>query len=130
MKKGLQTLILLSKSNLFYARVTCNEWRVPSPRLSAWATQLLRRNVAAMVSQGVRLIAIEEVRNYRKFYTLKTFLKMASGRVHTSHPIPTPLDPPLTIHCRNHQNSLAYFCHLASSAETSTPLTPQAGGRS
>ena len=28
--------------------------------------------------------------NHRKFYTLKTFLKMAGGRVHTSHPSPTP----------------------------------------
>ena len=61
----------------------------------------------------VRLIAIEEVRNYRKFYTLKTFLKMESGKVHISHPGPTPLDPPLTISYRNHQKSLAYFSHLA-----------------
>ena len=45
---------------------------------------------------GVRLIAIEEVWNYRKFYRLKTFLKMAGGRVHTSHPSPNPLDPPLS----------------------------------
>ena len=46
--------------------------------------------------KGVWLIAIEEVRNYRKFYTLKTFLKMADGRVNTSHPSPTPLDPPFS----------------------------------
>ena len=44
----------------------------------------------------VTLIAIEEVRNYRKFYTLKIFLKMEGGRVHISHPSPTPLDPLLS----------------------------------
>ena len=40
------------KSSLYsrcYAEA-CNEWRGPSPRLSAWATQL-RRNVATVVSR-------------------------------------------------------------------------------
>ena len=35
--------------SLYYAEA-CNEWRGPSPRLSAWATQL-RRNVAAVASR-------------------------------------------------------------------------------
>ena len=46
-----------------------------------------------------------------KLYTSKTFLKMAGGRMHTPHP--TPLDPPLAVSCRNHQNSLVYFSPLA-----------------
>ena len=54
---------------------------------------------------------MKEVRNYEKWYTPKTLLKMAGRRMHTSHP--TPLDPPLTISYRNHQKSLAYFSHLA-----------------
>ena len=33
-----------------YYTEACNEWRGPSPRLSAWATQL-RRNVAAVASR-------------------------------------------------------------------------------
>ena len=44
-------------------------------------------------------------------HTSKTFSKMAGGRMRT--PYPTPLNPPLAISHRNHQNSLAYFCHLA-----------------
>ena len=47
-----------------------------------------------------------------KLYASKSFLKMAGGRMHTSHP--TSLDPPLAISCRNHQKSLVYFSHLAS----------------
>ena len=31
----------------------------------------------------------------QKLYALTTFLKMAGGRMHTSHPI--PLDPPMVI---------------------------------
>ena len=46
-----------------------------------------------------------------KLYASKAFLKMADGKMHTSHP--TPLDPPLAISYRNHQKSLAYFSHLA-----------------
>ena len=41
----------------------------------------------------------------------KAFLKMAGGRMHSSHP--TPLYPPLAISYRNYQKSLAYFSHLA-----------------
>ena len=43
--------------------------------------------------------------------TSKTFLKMAGRRIHTPHS--TPLDLPLAISYRNHQNSLACFSHLA-----------------
>ena len=46
-----------------------------------------------------------------KLYALTTFLKMANGRMHISHPI--PLDPPLAISYGKHQKSLAYFSHLA-----------------
>ena len=46
-----------------------------------------------------------------KLYASKTFLKMAGGRKHVSHP--TPLDSPLTISYRNHQKNLEYFSHLA-----------------
>ena len=49
----------------------------------------------------------------KKLYASKTFLKMAGGRMHIPHPIPTPLDSPLTISYRNHQKSVAYFSHLA-----------------
>ena len=48
-----------------------------------------------------------------KLYALTTFLKMADGRMHISHPI--PLDPPLAISYGKHQKSLAYFNHLACS---------------
>ena len=39
------------KSSLYprYYAEACNEWRCPSPQLSAWATQL-RRNVAEVAS--------------------------------------------------------------------------------
>ena len=46
-----------------------------------------------------------------KFYTSKSFLKMAGGRMHIPHP--APLDSPLAISNRNHQKNLAYFSHLA-----------------
>ena len=46
-----------------------------------------------------------------KLYTLKTFLKMAGGRMHTLHP--TSLYPPLAISYRNYQKSVAYFSPLA-----------------
>ena len=36
-----------------YCAEACNEWRGPSPRLSAWATHL-RRNVAAVASRWRR----------------------------------------------------------------------------
>ena len=47
----------------------------------------------------------------KKLYISKTFLKVADGRMHTPHS--TPLDLPLAVSYRNHQNSLAYFSHLA-----------------
>ena len=60
----------------------------------------------------MRLPAIEEVRNNRKtVYALKTFLKIAGGKMHTPHP--TPLDSPLAISYKNHQTIWAYFSHLA-----------------
>ena len=46
-----------------------------------------------------------------KLYASKAFLKMTDGRMHTL--ILAPLDPPLAISHRNHQNSLAHFSHLA-----------------
>ena len=39
--------------------------------------------------------------------TSKTFLKVAGGRMHTPHPIL------LALNYKNHQESLAYFSHLA-----------------
>ena len=44
-----------------------------------------------------------------KLYTSKTFLKMAGGRTHTSHP--TPLDSPPAMSYRYH----TYFSHLTPS---------------
>ena len=38
----------------YYAEA-CNEWRGPSPRLSAWATQL-RRNVATVASRWLHCV--------------------------------------------------------------------------
>ena len=46
-----------------------------------------------------------------KLHALTTFLKMAGGRMHTSHPV--PLDSPLAISYVNQQKSLAYFSHSA-----------------
>ena len=43
------TKIKSSLHSRYYAEA-CNEWREPSPRLSAWAAQL-RRNVAAVASR-------------------------------------------------------------------------------
>ena len=34
---------------------------------------------------GVRLTVIKEVRNYEKLYSSKTLLKMAGGKMHSSH---------------------------------------------
>ena len=46
-----------------------------------------------------------------KLYLSKTKLKTA-GEVNT-HPSSHPLDPPQAISYKSHQNSLAYFSHLA-----------------
>ena len=45
-------VIIKIKSSLYsrYYAEACNEWRGPSPRLSAWATQL-RKNVVAVASR-------------------------------------------------------------------------------
>ena len=45
-----ETCALHSLHSQYYAEA-CNEWRDPSPRLSAWATQL-RRNAAAAAVAG------------------------------------------------------------------------------
>ena len=64
---------------------------------------------------GLRLIAMKEVQNYGKIAqaTSKAVLKMAGGRMHTPQVPKHPLDPPLAISYKNHENSLAYFSHLA-----------------
>ena len=46
---GIKYHIQSSLYSRYYAEA-CEEWRGPSPRLSAWATQL-RRNVAAVASR-------------------------------------------------------------------------------
>ena len=46
-----------------------------------------------------------------KLRTSKTLMKMAGGKMHTPHP--TRLDPPLAVSYKSHQNSLAFFSHLA-----------------
>ena len=46
-----------------------------------------------------------------KLNLLKTFLKMAGGRMHTPHP--NSLYPPPAISYRNHQKSRTHFSHLA-----------------
>ena len=44
----------------------------------------------------------------------KQFRKwLVGGCILLKVPQPTPLDPPLAISYKNHQNSLAYFSHLA-----------------
>ena len=45
----MKSKIKFSLHSPYYAEA-CNEWRDPSPQLSAWATQL-RRNVAAVASR-------------------------------------------------------------------------------
>ena len=64
-----------------------------------------------MRAQGVRLIAIEEARNYGKAVYMKNIFENGWWRMHTPHP--TPLDLPLVISYRNRQKSLAYFSYLA-----------------
>ena len=39
-------------------------------------------------AQDVRLVAIEEVRNYGNIIYIKTFLKMGGGKMHTPHSTP------------------------------------------
>ena len=61
----------------------------------------------------LRLITIEEVRNYGKIVQayIKNIVESGWWRMHTPHP--TLLDLPLAISYRNHQKSLAYFSSLA-----------------
>ena len=47
----------------------------------------------------------------KKLYTSKPFLKMAGGRMHTSHL--NSLDPSLAKSYKNHQKILTYFSHFA-----------------
>ena len=69
------------------------------------------RTFSVMCAQGVRLIAIEEVRNCGKIVYMKHIFENGLWRIRTPHP--TSLEPPLVISYRNHQKSLAYFSHLA-----------------
>ena len=69
------------------------------------------RTFSIMRAQDVRLIAIEEVRNYGKIVYIKNIFENGCWKMRTSHP--TSLDPPLATSYRNHQKSLAYFTHLA-----------------
>ena len=73
------------------------------------------RIFSIMRAYSVRLIAIEEIRNYGKIVraTSKIFLKLAGGRMHTPQASFYPLDASLVMSYRNHQKSLVYFSHLA-----------------
>ena len=64
-----------------------------------------------MRAKDVRLIAIEEVRNYGQILYIKNIVE--NGWWENAYPSSYPLDPPLAISCKNHPNSLAYFSHLA-----------------
>ena len=55
----------------------------------------------------VRLIAIEEVRNYGKILYIKNIFENGWWGMHTPHP--TSIDPPMVISYRYH----TYFSHLA-----------------
>ena len=70
------------------------------------------RTYLIMRAQGVRLFAIEEVRNYGKSACMKSFFE--NGWWEDAYPSFYPLDPSLVISYGNHQKSLAYFSHLAS----------------
>ena len=61
------------------------------------------RTFSIMHAQGVRLIAIEEVRNYGKSVYIKKIFENGWWRMHTPHS--TPLDPLLAISYRNHQRA-------------------------
>ena len=57
------------------------------------------------------LIAIKEVRNYRKIVCIKNIIE--NGWWKDVYPSSYPLDSPLAVSYRNHQKNLAYFSHLA-----------------
>ena len=66
-------------------------------------------NKAYLYRKG--LLLSKRLKIMQKLYTSKKFLKMGGRKMHNPHP--TPLDPSLATSHRNHQNSLAYFSHLA-----------------
>ena len=67
------------------------------------------RTFSIMRTEGVRLIAIEEIRSYGKIeYIQNTF---ENGWLEDAYPWPSsspppPLDPPLAMSYRNHRKSL------------------------
>ena len=66
------------------------------------------RTFSIMRAGRLRLIAIEEVRNYGKIVYIKHIFE--NGWWEGCIPlILSPLDPPLTISYKNHQKSLACF---------------------
>ena len=69
------------------------------------------RTFLFMRAQGVLLLKRFEIMDKLYKGTSKTCLKMAGGRMHTSHP--TLLVPPQAISYRNHKKNLAYFSQFA-----------------
>ena len=59
-------------------------------------------------AEGVKLIAMEEVRNDRKFVYIKNIFEMADGRMYV-----LILANLLAIIYKNHHKSLAYYIYLA-----------------
>ena len=57
------------------------------------------------VLKATKAYCYEEVRNYRKFYSSKTLLKMAGGGMHTQH---TPLPPGSAPGCIITKNGLKF----------------------
>ena len=99
-----------------FSRIFC--FNFLTPILSASPNMMhFVRTFSIMRANGVRLIAIKEVSNYGKIVgyrpTSKTFLRTASGRMHSCIPLILTPGSALTISYRNHQKSLAYFRHLA-----------------
>ena len=65
------------------------------------------RTFLIMCAHGVRLTAVEEVRNYGKIVYIKNIFE--NGWWEDAY----PSSYPLAISYRNHQKSLTYFSHLA-----------------
>ena len=61
------------KSSLYsrYYAESCNEWWDPSPRFSAWTTQL-RRNIAAMVSRLRHFVRFDQLGNRTQTFRVDT----------------------------------------------------------
>ena len=72
---------------------------------------LFVRIFSSMLAYGVRLIAIEEARNYGKIVRIKNIFK--NGWWEEAYPSFYPKEPSLAISYKNHPKSLAYFSHLA-----------------